>query len=190
MQCKPVAELPTGEKWVFEIKLDGYRCIAVKQGKEIALFSRHKKVLNRRFPGVVDALASLKGDFDLDGELVVLDLEGRSSFQLLHGAVSASLPTHFYAFDVLDKNGELLGDRPFRSAEQCWKVSWPVHLKPLRVSPLLQAPIKDSAQEDRKRFTTNACRHKLACREAGNDCPNCFTARSLHDCQHKSRPQL
>ena len=63
MQCKPVAALPAGEKWVFEFKLDGYRCIAVKQGKEIALFSRHKKVLNRRFPGVVDALASVKGDF-------------------------------------------------------------------------------------------------------------------------------
>jgi bifunctional non-homologous end joining protein LigD len=104
-----------------KIKLDGYRCIAVKQGKEIALFPRHKKVLNRRFPGVVDALASLKGDFDLDGEVVVLDLEGRPSFQLLHGAVSASLPTHFYAFDVLDKNGELLGISPFAAPSSAGK---------------------------------------------------------------------
>jgi hypothetical protein len=104
-----------------KIKLDGYRCIAVKQGKDIALFPRHKKVLNRRFPGVVDALASLKGDFDLDGEVVVLDLEGRPSFQLLHGAVSASLPTHFYAFDVLDKNGELLGISPFAAPSSAGK---------------------------------------------------------------------
>jgi ATP-dependent DNA ligase len=92
-----VAALPAGEKWAFELKLDGYRCIAVKRGKEVTLFSRHRKVLNWPFPGVVDALASLKDDLVLDAELVVLDPEGRPSFQLLHGAVSASLPTHFYA---------------------------------------------------------------------------------------------
>jgi bifunctional non-homologous end joining protein LigD len=67
MQCKPVTALPVSEKWAFELKLDGYRCIAVKHGKEVTLFSRHRKVLNRRFLGVVDALASLEGDFVLDG---------------------------------------------------------------------------------------------------------------------------
>jgi bifunctional non-homologous end joining protein LigD len=112
MQCKSVSALPVGEKWTFEIKFDGYRCIAVKRGSEVTLFSRHQKVLNGRFPGVVDALASLKGDFVLDGKLVAFDSQGRPSFQLLHGAVSASLPTHFYAFDVLDKDGELLVNYP------------------------------------------------------------------------------
>ena len=71
MQCK--SELPPGEKWTFEIKFDGYRCVAVKRGWEVTLFSRHMKVLNRRFPNVVEALASLDGDFVLDGELVALD---------------------------------------------------------------------------------------------------------------------
>jgi hypothetical protein len=56
-----VAALPAGEKWAFELKLDGYRCIAVKRGKEVTLFSRHRKVLNQPFPGVINALASLKG---------------------------------------------------------------------------------------------------------------------------------
>ena len=70
MQCKPVTALPAGEKWTFEIKFDGYRCVAVKRAREVTLFSRHKKVLNRRFPGVVQAIASLEGDFVLDGELV------------------------------------------------------------------------------------------------------------------------
>ena len=68
MQCKPVTVLPVGEKWSFEIKFDGYRCIAVKVGQEVTLFSRHKKVLNKRFPGVVDVLSSLDSDFVLDGE--------------------------------------------------------------------------------------------------------------------------
>ena len=57
MQCKTVTALPGGEKWSFEIKFDGYRCIAVKQGKEVTLFSRREKVLGKRFPGILEALA-------------------------------------------------------------------------------------------------------------------------------------
>ena len=83
MQCKPVTVLPMGEKWTFEIKFDGYRCIAVKRGAAVTLFSRNEKVLNERFPKVVDALASLEGDFVLDGELVAIDPQGRPSFQIL-----------------------------------------------------------------------------------------------------------
>ncbi len=73
MQCKSVTALPASEKWTFEIKFDGYRCIAAKRGREVTLFSRHRKVLNRGFPGVVQAIASLKDDLVLDGELVALD---------------------------------------------------------------------------------------------------------------------
>ena len=58
MQCKSVTALPAGETWAFEIKLDGYRCVAVKHGSEVTPFSRHKKLLNRRFPGVVEAVTS------------------------------------------------------------------------------------------------------------------------------------
>jgi ATP dependent DNA ligase domain len=65
MQCKPVTDLPSDEKRTFEIKFDGYRCIAVKRGREVTLFSRNQKVLNKRFPKVVEALAALKGDFVL-----------------------------------------------------------------------------------------------------------------------------
>jgi bifunctional non-homologous end joining protein LigD len=80
MQWKPVTELPTDENWTFEIKFDGYRCIAVKRGSEVTLFSRNEKVLNRRFPKVVEALASLGGGFVFDGELVPLDSQVRHPF--------------------------------------------------------------------------------------------------------------
>jgi ATP-dependent DNA ligase len=50
MQCKPVTALPTDEKWTFEIKFIGYRYCHVKRGREIALFLRNGKVLNKRFP--------------------------------------------------------------------------------------------------------------------------------------------
>ena len=86
MQIKPVTALPTGENWTLEIKFDGYRCIAVKRGKDVTLFSRHKKVLHRRSLAVLQAPASLEGDFVLDGELVALDSTRRPSFQILQNA--------------------------------------------------------------------------------------------------------
>ena len=93
MQCKPFEALRAGGNWTFEIKFDGYRCIAVKRGREVTLFSRHKKVLNKRFLGIVDALAALDGDFVLDGELVALDSQGRPSFQVLQNNLSRSFPS-------------------------------------------------------------------------------------------------
>jgi ATP-dependent DNA ligase len=86
----------------FEIKFDGYRCVAVKRGSEVTLLSRNEKVLNKRFPKVVDALAPLGGDFVLDGELVAFDPQGRPSFQLLQNNQSRALPLYFYAFDLLN----------------------------------------------------------------------------------------
>jgi ATP-dependent DNA ligase len=108
MQCKSVRALPGDERWTFEIKFDGYRCIAVKRSSTVTLFSRNEKLLNKRFPKVVDALASLGDDFVLDGELVAFDPQGRPSFQLLQNNQSRALPVHFYAFDLLNRDGESL----------------------------------------------------------------------------------
>ena len=116
MQCKPVSALPAGEKWTFEIKFDGYRCIAVKRAGELTLFSRHQKVLNTRFPRIADALALLESDFVLDGELVALDAQGRPSFQVLQNNLSRLLPTYFYCFDLLNRDGETLISFPLQSA--------------------------------------------------------------------------
>ena len=112
MQCKPVTTLPSGDKWIFEIKFDGYRCIAVRREREVTLFSRHNKVLNRRFPSVVEALELFEGNFTLDGELVALDSQGRHSFQLLQDSLSQLIPIYFYAFDLLNRNGKLLVNLP------------------------------------------------------------------------------
>jgi ATP-dependent DNA ligase len=112
MQCKPVTALPAGEKWTFDIKLDGYRCIVLKLAKEVTLFSRRQKVLSKRVPNVVEALASLEGDFVLDGELVALD-SPRSAFvptpaeQYLSGASNLLLHLRFP-----DQDGELLVNLP------------------------------------------------------------------------------
>src|SRR5262245_30818153 len=110
MQAGGVAA--AGEKWTFEIKFDGYRCTVAKRRREVALFSRHEKPLNRSFPWVAEPLAQLEGDFVLDGELVALDSQGRPSFQLLQNSVSQSLPIYCYAFDLLSQNGQRLVSSP------------------------------------------------------------------------------
>jgi hypothetical protein len=71
MEFLAVAKLPDAPGWVWEIKLDGYRAIAVKDGT-VGFFSRHKKSLSKKFPYIVEALAGLPEGTIVDGELVAL----------------------------------------------------------------------------------------------------------------------
>ncbi len=140
MQCKAVTELPDGEDWTFEIKFDGYRCVALKVGSEVALFSRNEKKLNDRFPALATALAELPGDFAVDGEIVALDAKGRPSFQLLQNSGSARPPIYFYAFDLLHRDGEDLQRSPIERRREMLGELLATPTDPIRLSPLLQAP--------------------------------------------------
>jgi DNA ligase D-like protein (predicted ligase) len=150
MQCKPVTALPAGEKWTFEIKFDGSRCIAVKRGREVTLFSRHRKILNKRFPGIVDAFASLDGNFVLDGELVALDSKGRPSFQILQNNLSRTLPVYFYCFDLLNRDGETLVSSPIEQRRDLLHSMFATPEDPLRLSPLFHAQAEQILEAVRK----------------------------------------
>jgi ATP-dependent DNA ligase len=88
MDCLSVAKLPDGSQWVWEIKLDGYRAVAVKSSGAATPYSRNRKTLNKRFPYIVESLADLPDGTVVDGKFVGLDDSGRPDFSLLQNFLS------------------------------------------------------------------------------------------------------
>src|SRR5216684_3327018 len=80
MECALVSKLPEGSDWTYEVKLDGYRAIGVRNSRETILYSRNHKNFNKRFPQIADALNDLPADTVIDGEVVALDESGRRDF--------------------------------------------------------------------------------------------------------------
>lgn len=108
MQCKLVGQLPTAGKWLYELKLDGFRALAIKNGNSIGLISRNKKDLTPRYPELVESIGRLGCKrVVLDGEIVALDKRGWPSFQILQnlGNGGDERNLFFYAFDVVNMEG-------------------------------------------------------------------------------------
>jgi bifunctional non-homologous end joining protein LigD len=109
MQAKVVDQLPSGKEWLYELKLDGYRVVAVKMGDTVRLISRNENDLTRAYPEVAKGVGQLSlHDGVLDGEIVALDANGKPSFQALqHAPVTGSKPrqVYYYAFDLLNLEG-------------------------------------------------------------------------------------
>jgi bifunctional non-homologous end joining protein LigD len=83
MKTLRVPELPSGN-WLYEMKFDGYRALALKAGREVRLASRNQIDFGDDYPLLLDALKSLIAkSFVIDREIAALDQNGRSSFQLL-----------------------------------------------------------------------------------------------------------
>src|SRR6267142_1864919 len=101
MECLSVSKVPAGFGWIWEIKLDGYRALAVKSPTGVTLFSRNRKSLNRQFPNIVEALADLPAGTVVDGEVVAIDESGRPDFNLLQHFRAESSRIQYYIFDLL-----------------------------------------------------------------------------------------
>jgi bifunctional non-homologous end joining protein LigD len=101
--------------WIYERKLDGLRCIAVRNGDQVELWSRNHLPFTARFSGIAATLATLPADnFTIDGELVAFDGE-RTSFASLQRPQSTA-PPQFHSFDLMhllgqDTTGLPLSDR-------------------------------------------------------------------------------
>jgi ATP-dependent DNA ligase len=112
-------ELPLGEEWAYEQKLDGFRAIVFVDGAEAYVQSRAGKALARYFPELSFPL----GRYVLDGELVIHDAEGNIEFDALQSRIhpaesrinllAAEIPAEYVAFDLLAEGDEALLEAPF-----------------------------------------------------------------------------
>ena len=93
-------------RWLYQLKLDGYRAVAFKAGGALHLRSRNNKDFSRTYPAVFKALAKLPNETVIDGEIVAVEADGRPSFSLLQAAGSATLPILYYVFDVMVLAGQ------------------------------------------------------------------------------------
>jgi bifunctional non-homologous end joining protein LigD len=109
MLAQSADELPIGPAWIYEVKWDGYRAIAAKDGARVRLLSRNQKDLTRDYPGIEAAIAKLSTpSFVLDGEIVALDAAGRPSFQALQHRSTKGLALVYVTFDILSVGDESL----------------------------------------------------------------------------------
>ena len=106
-------EVPKGESWLYEMKFDGYRMQAAIAGTEVRCFSRNGHDWTKQFGYVVPALSKLtKGTALIDGELCAMDEHGRTNFTLLKNSLDGRRPVVFYAFDLLELDGEDIARLP------------------------------------------------------------------------------
>jgi bifunctional non-homologous end joining protein LigD len=89
------------ENWIYEEKFDGIRCIAIKNGSNVILYSRNQNVLNGRFPSIVEELKKQKiKNFIIDGEIVAFN--GRvTSFSKLQQIKIHKVDVYYYVFDLM-----------------------------------------------------------------------------------------
>src|SRR3954447_1178732 len=118
MLAKLADELPSGD-YVYEPKLDGFRCLVFRDGDAVELQSRHGNPLARYFPEVVESVRALpERRVVLDCELVPVDSDFPALMQRLHPAASRvellarETPARLVAFDVLAIGDDVLLERP------------------------------------------------------------------------------
>jgi len=146
MEARLVDAIPSGEGWQYEPKWDGFRCLAFRDGAEVALMSKSGKPLGRYFPEVVALLGALgEKRFVLDGELIVAVGGGLSFAALqarLHPAASRieklarETPAQLVLFDALQVGAHVLIDAPLAERRAALERFWRASASPaLRLSP-------------------------------------------------------
>ena len=137
--CIPTkaAKVPDRPEWLHEVKHDGYRLIVQRDGKRVRLFTRNGHDWSNRYPLITEAaLRNRNSSFVIDGEAVLLGVDGRSDFNGLHSR-RHDAEVEFYAFDILVSDGEDLRKLPL-----CMRKANLARLLARRVDGILLAPIR------------------------------------------------
>src|ERR1700750_1503904 len=111
--------------WVFEDKYDGFRMVAKIEGGKVTLYSRNGKIISPSYIEVAKALEGVKGDAVIDGELVALDENGVSHFQLMQNALRHEAKFEYCAFDLMFHDGEDLRGFPLLERKKRLKAILP-----------------------------------------------------------------
>ena len=154
MKARLVDEPPKHGDWLYELKFDGIRAMAIKNDRKVSLVSRNGNKLDGRFPEIVEAVKNLPvREYVIDGEVVALDEDGRSSFQLLQGLEmeGRKAPLRFYVFDLLQLDGKSLLGLPLEHRKQvlakiCENVG-----DPIRYSGEISGDVKSLLAEVKRR---------------------------------------
>jgi bifunctional non-homologous end joining protein LigD len=154
MKARLVDEPPRHGDWLYELKFDGIRAIAVKNGKKVSLISRNENKLDGRFPEIAAAVKDLPvRECVIDGEVVALDEEGRSSFQLLQALEmeGRKAPLRFYVFDLLQLDGKSLLGLPLEQRKQVLAKICEDVGDPVRYSGEISGDVKSLLAEVKRR---------------------------------------
>jgi bifunctional non-homologous end joining protein LigD len=127
--CTLTKDIPVGRDWLFEMKFDGYRAQVALSGERVIIYTRGGHDWTEQFRVLVPSLRQLtQGSALIDGEIVALDENGKTNFSKLKTGIAAGAPLTFFAFDLLERDGQdfrrlpllerklqledLLGERP------------------------------------------------------------------------------
>lgn len=139
MKALSVEAVPDG-RWQLEVKLDGFRALALLNGGEVELWSRNRKPLSD-YPEITAALSAVHcANAVIDGEIVALDEQGRSRFQLLQGrGLTGERPTIvYYAFDLLHHDGKSLLEVPLEERQKALERLIGKRGGTVRISPVFE----------------------------------------------------
>ena len=147
MKALLIEELPKGPDWIYELKFDGVRALAIKDSRAVELISRSGKELGSKYHELLEPLKGLPAkQAVLDGEIVALDEKGRSSFQLLQSFQMAGVkkpPLFYYVFDLINLDGKDLTGVPLFQRKAMLETLVAKGSPAIRFSPSIKA---DSAR--------------------------------------------
>ena len=140
MYARLVNELPEGKEWLYEVKFDGYRCLAGRDSTGVTLWSRRENLFTNQFPQIALACERLPTGTLVDGEIVAVDETGRVSFNLLQHHRSKAQALLFYVFDVLAYRGRSLLKEPLeRRRETRREIFTGIKVAPIALSETLDS---------------------------------------------------
>lgn len=172
MLCLSASSLPEGDAWEYELKLDGYRALAIKTAGEVLLRSRNDKDFSTRYHSIADALKKVPDETIIDGEVVAFDESGLPSFNSLQNYGSSQVPIYYYAFDLPMLAGRDLASLALNQRRHLLQTEVLSELvDPIRFSPTLESTLDDLIPSVREqRFEGLIAKRRNSCYEPCQRC--------------------